>query len=127
VSDVLGLGPERPIFLFTECHRPLWYLPALDVVVALEIDGPTLHLRDVVGPRLPSLDALVAELPGDQRDVETYFSPDLLAPPGSFVAHPNDPTAAGNPRCTWFERETRTVAAPGRRSTKQSPDLPRFR
>lgn len=96
VSDLLGVRPERPIFLFNECQRPLWYLPALDVVVAMEIEGPVLRLRDVVGPRLPPLDALVAELPGEQRVLEIYFSPDRLAPPDAFVAHPNDPAQEGN-------------------------------
>ncbi len=86
VSEVVGVGPEKAVFLFNEGHRPLYLSEDLDVVVCLEPDGPRLRLYDVVGPEIPPLEALVARWPAPLEDVALHFAPDRLAP--GAVAEP---------------------------------------
>jgi hypothetical protein len=78
VSTRMGVGPERPIFLFDESLRILHYAEDLDVVVSFVIEGGTLRLYDVVGTRVPPLRSVVERLPAPVERVECYFSPDRL-------------------------------------------------
>jgi predicted N-acetyltransferase YhbS len=79
VSHVLGVGPERAVFLFNEARAGIRHVPELDTLVCLEEDGDTVRLFDVAAPRLPSLDELRPWLPASRR-LELAFAPDRLAP-----------------------------------------------
>lgn len=85
VSRVLGVGPERAVFLFNEARAGIRHIPELDTLLCLEEDGDTVRLFDVAAPRLPSLDALRPWLPASRR-LELAFAPDRLAP--EAVARP---------------------------------------
>lgn len=80
VSEVVGVGPEKAVFLFNEGRRPLYLSEDLDVVVCLEPNGPRLRLYDVVGPEIPPLEALLARWPAPVKEVILHFAPDRLAP-----------------------------------------------
>ncbi|TPQ50872.1 GNAT family N-acetyltransferase [Prosthecomicrobium hirschii] len=91
VSTICGLLADRPFFMLKaleEPHIALAWLEALRVVAAIETDGTCLRLLDVVGPAIPPLAAILAELGtglGGQRlggrpsRIEVYFPPDRLA------------------------------------------------
>ncbi len=78
VSRVVGVGPEKAVFCVNEGRRPLHYLPDLDTLLCLELEGRVLRLFDVVSPRLPALDAIVARLPRPVDEVILHFSPDRM-------------------------------------------------
>lgn len=79
VSRVVGVVREKAIFCFNEGRRPLLYVEDLDVLVCMERDGPRLTLFDIVGSKLPSLDALLARMPGSVEEVVFCFAPDRFA------------------------------------------------
>lgn len=79
VSHVLGVGPERAVFLFNEARAGILHVPELEALLCLELDGDTLRLFDVAAPRLPTLDQLRPWLPASRR-LELAFAPDRLAP-----------------------------------------------
>lgn len=87
VSDRVGVRPERAIFAFNEVETPLFHAPALDLVLVLERNGGRLRLFDVVGPHIPALPDLLAEIGGPIYAIETYFSPDRLG--AAFEPHPH--------------------------------------
>jgi predicted N-acetyltransferase YhbS len=79
VSQTLGVGEAAGLFVLDEvlaCRRfaRLWALD--DLVVAADYDERLLQIYDVVGPRWPSLDELVAHAPGRVDRVEIFFNPD---------------------------------------------------
>lgn len=76
VSEVLGSGPERAVFLFNESRGPLWYSDPLDAVLVLERQGTTVRLLDVVAPVIPRWQDLLACLPWPVERVVFEFSPD---------------------------------------------------
>ncbi len=78
VSHVVGVVEEKAVFCFNEGWRPLHYLADLDVIVCLELEGGKLKLFDIVGPQIPSLDALLERLPQWITEVELYFAVDRL-------------------------------------------------
>ena len=78
VSDVLGAAPDNAMFTLNECETPLFYMSALDAVVVLELEGETLDLIDVVAPRIPTLDAILAAIPRVIERVRIHFAPDRL-------------------------------------------------
>ncbi|MBT9290465.1 GNAT family N-acetyltransferase [Prosthecodimorpha staleyi] len=91
VSDLCGLLADRPFFMLKALEEPqiaLAWLEALRVVAAIETDGKGLRLLDIVGPAIPSLAAILAELgtalggqglDGPPSRIEVYFPPDRLA------------------------------------------------
>lgn len=80
VSRVVGVTDAKAVFCFNEMRRPLFYAGDLDALLCMEIEGSTLKLFDVVGPQLPSLDALLATMPRPIDEVVGHFSMDRLAP-----------------------------------------------
>lgn len=78
VSNVVGVVREKAVFCFNEGWRPLHYVADLDVTVCLELEGTKLKLFDIVGPQVPSLDALLERLPQRITEVEVYFAVDRL-------------------------------------------------
>jgi predicted N-acetyltransferase YhbS len=79
VSATLGVGEADALFVLDEvlaCKRfaRLWALE--DLVIAAEYDDRELRIYDVVGPRWPELDELVAHAPGRVDRVEIFFNPD---------------------------------------------------
>lgn len=79
VSHVVGVVQEKAVFCFNEGSRPLHYIPDLDVVVCLEMEGKRLKLFDVVGPKVPSLAALLGQVSQPAEEVAICFSADRLA------------------------------------------------
>ncbi len=94
VSNVVGALPEVPIFVFDECDPPPVDLPELDVALALEIVGTELHLFDVIGARIPSIDEILARLPAAIERVRCHFAPDRLDAHFEPVRHALDGTSA---------------------------------
>lgn len=68
--------------LWPEALDWLYFVGELDALVVAEVKDQTLRLYDVVAPRLPSLDVLVAHLGLDAERVELYFTPDGLSAAG---------------------------------------------
>jgi GNAT superfamily N-acetyltransferase len=87
VSRIVGTAGDTAIFCFNEGRRPLHYMEELDVMVCLERKGGRLTLFDVVGPRLPSLDALLAAMPGSVEEVVFCFAPERFT--GGATATPH--------------------------------------
>ena len=95
VSNVVGVVNEKAVFCFNEGGKPLHYIPDLDVLLCLELEGRRLTLFDVVGPRLPSLAAILDHLPYPLEEVCLCFSPDRLtdaAEPTSYIFDHGVPT-----------------------------------
>lgn len=78
VSHVVGVVQEKAIFYFNEGSRPLHYVPELDVVVCLELEGTRLRLLDIVGPRIPTLAAVLEQMSQPVEEVAICFSADRL-------------------------------------------------
>jgi GNAT superfamily N-acetyltransferase len=78
VSLVAGVRSERVVFCFNEGRKPLHYIEPLDALVCLETHGEELRLLDVVSPKIPSLDELLAAIPGTFDRVTIAFTPDRL-------------------------------------------------
>lgn len=87
VSNRVGVGPEKAVFLFNEGRRPLWWLEELDLVACAELDGSVLRLYDLVAPRLPSIEALWARVPAAVSEIHLHFAPDLIAPEAEAEAY----------------------------------------
>lgn len=83
VSNVLGTAGLRSLFYLNELPRNLarvHYIAPLDVAAVWELEGDTLRLMDVVGPRVPPLAELLPYAPPHQR-LEIGFTPDKLGAP----------------------------------------------
>ena len=78
VSHRLGVVEPGDVFLFVESWRPPLYADDLDAAFALEIEGTTVRLYDVVAPVIPPLASLWDRLPREIQRVEVYFAPDRL-------------------------------------------------
>lgn len=79
VSTRVGVGEAAGLFVLDEilaCDRfeRLWELG--DLVVAADLDERVLQIYDVVGPRWPELDEIIAAAPGRVDRVEVFFAPD---------------------------------------------------
>jgi predicted N-acetyltransferase YhbS len=79
VSQVVGVVNEKAVFCFNEGSRPLYYGADLDVVACLELVEGRLKLFDLVGPKVPSLAAVLERIPQRLREVTICFSADRLA------------------------------------------------
>ena len=79
ISNVLGVVNEKAVFCFNEGSRPLHYAKDLDVIVCMEREGNVLKLFDIVGPKIPSLNAILERTPQRVEEVEIRFSPDRLS------------------------------------------------
>lgn len=79
VSNVVGVVQEKAIFCFNEGSRPLHYVPELDVMVCLEQEGIRLRVLDIVGPKVPTLAALLEQMSQPIEEVAICFSADRLA------------------------------------------------
>lgn len=80
ISQVVGVGPARAVFLFSEARRDILYSEELDVAICMETHHGRHDLYDVVGPVLPELDALRAVLPAADAGLTLHFAADRLAP-----------------------------------------------
>jgi GNAT superfamily N-acetyltransferase len=78
VSNVVGVVNEQAIFCFNEGRRPLHYAADLDVIVCMEMEATRLTLFDIVGPEIPSLNALLEVIPHRVEEIAICFSPDRL-------------------------------------------------
>jgi hypothetical protein len=87
VSQILGVVQEKAVFSFNTGKFPLYYAADLEAFVACALDGTRLHLFDIVAPRVPPLEAILARFPQRIEHVVTYFSPDCLG--ASFQAMPH--------------------------------------
>lgn len=76
VSNLVGVVEESHVFKFSQGTAGLHYSETLDCLAVFELQGSRLSLRDVVARTLPSLDALLSEIPAPVERVEFYFSPD---------------------------------------------------
>jgi predicted N-acetyltransferase YhbS len=76
VSNIVGFVRERDIFKFSQGVEGLHYCEALDCLAVFDLSGSRLSLLDVVAVELPSLEALLAQIPGSIHAVEFYFSPE---------------------------------------------------
>jgi GNAT superfamily N-acetyltransferase len=79
VSSVVGVVQEKAVFCFNEGSRPLRYVPDLDVMVCLAVEGTQLKLFDIVGPKVPTLAALLEQMSQPIAEVAICFSTDRLA------------------------------------------------
>lgn len=79
VSNVVGVVQEKAIFCFNEGSRPLHYVPELDVIVCMEQEGTRLSVFDTVGPKVPTLAALLDQMSQPIEEVTICFSADRLA------------------------------------------------
>lgn len=87
ISNRVGVGPEKAVFLFNEGRRPLWWLEELDLVVCAELDGSILRLYDLVAPHLPSIEALWARVPAAVSEIHLHFAADVIAPEAEAEAY----------------------------------------
>lgn len=94
VAMLLNLFPRRaPTSLFASaCDHPslfflkaaltpeirLVHLPDLDAIVAIRIDGNTLILLDIVAPKIPTLEDILAHLDFEGNRIELHLTPDRL-------------------------------------------------
>ncbi len=81
VSQVLGVGDAAALFVLDEVlacggFGRLWWSEPLGCVVAATLEDRLLQLYDVVGPRWPPLDELVAGFDGRVDRVEAFFVPE---------------------------------------------------
>ncbi len=81
VSRRLGVVREHGVFLFTQAKQPMWYAEDLDAILCLEIADATLHLRDLVATRIPTLQEVIDRIDSPLERVEVYFTPDQLNAP----------------------------------------------
>lgn len=79
VSNVVGVVQEKAIFCFNESQRPLHYIPELDVIVCMEQAGTRLSVFDIVGPKVPTLPAVLEQMSQPIEEVAICFSADRLA------------------------------------------------
>jgi GNAT superfamily N-acetyltransferase len=82
VSERVGVGEAAALFVLDEilaCDRfaRLWALD--DLVIACDLEDRVLQIYDVVGPRWPPLEEIVAAAPGRVDRVELFFMPDRWA------------------------------------------------
>jgi GNAT superfamily N-acetyltransferase len=70
------LNMYRPYY-----HEKLYYSEELNVVMVFKVEGGTLHLYDVIGKRLPSLEELCSQIPQPFSQIVFYFYPDLFNVP----------------------------------------------
>ncbi len=105
VSERLGALDGDVVFViallltwgdFSRVH----YHADLDVVTVHEVRGRTLVLYDVVGPRIPTLDALAGAIGADADRVVTFFVPDRLGT--GFQPEPWDAPRAAAHGDAWF-------------------------
>ena len=82
INEVLGTGGLKRLF----------YAESLDAMVAIQQKHKDrrLVLLDLAAPALPTLDALLACIPGDWNEVELAFPADRLAPDAKPLAYDND-------------------------------------
>jgi len=78
VSQVLGVVEDAAVFPVQESLGDLLYAADLDAIIACEISGATLQLRDVVATQIPPLCAIVDCLPQPIERAEIYVTPDCL-------------------------------------------------
>ena len=81
LSEVLGVGADQAVFAFNEVRGPLWHSDRLDCLMLLDRSGTRLRLYEVIGPRVPSLEALLEVVAGEVEEGITFFPPDRLCPP----------------------------------------------
>lgn len=81
VSGVFAVQRQSEMFLLNTLFDPeirLWYLPALDAVIAWKIYGDTLQMLDIVARQIPLMADICAAL-GLQADrIEVCFPTDRL-------------------------------------------------
>jgi len=78
VSERVGVFDEHDVFKFSQGSDALYYSEELDCFAAFEQRGSQLRLFDVVARELPSLDALLSQLPPAIEAIEFHFSPDCF-------------------------------------------------
>jgi GNAT superfamily N-acetyltransferase len=82
VSKVFGFLNHQNTFFFhllnPSTKVKVAYLPTLDVAIAYSQSDTVLHLYDVIGRQIPSLNLICSSFEFDISKVEIYFSPDLL-------------------------------------------------
>lgn len=79
VSRVLGTR-DRDVFLFNEARHGLHYAADIDAALSFDVEDGILKLWDVVSPRMPTLEEILARVPAglDFEGVEVHFTPDRL-------------------------------------------------
>lgn len=78
VSDIVGIFNAKALFYVNEGTRTLHYADDLDVIVCMEIKDNRLKLFDLVGTKIPTLDAILDRIPDNIQEVTIYFTPDRL-------------------------------------------------
>lgn len=81
VAASLGIGEAAALFVLDEVlgcdgFARLWAFDDLGVVVACDVEDGLLQIYDVVGPRWPDLDTVIARVPARVDRVEVFFAPE---------------------------------------------------
>lgn len=87
VSPRLGVVREIDGFAFYAASVALWHLPELGAVVWYAADEERIVIRDVVAPRMPSLEDVLAHLPERAPEVVVEFTADEFAPGLTSAPH----------------------------------------
>jgi hypothetical protein len=66
------------LFATYPTYWSLHYSDSINGIISFEIREKTLHLYDVIGEEIPSLDLILDHLPTAIDDIYFYFSPDRL-------------------------------------------------
>ena len=78
VSNIVGVIREKAVFCFNEGRRPIFYAENLDSILCMEREGNRMHIYDIVGPKIPDFELLLACLPRGIEELFIHFSPELL-------------------------------------------------
>lgn len=87
VSEVVGVYPEKAVFLVNEASRPLHYAEALDALVVTEQQQDCLQLFDVVADHPIAFADILQYVSPSVNQIVFYFSPDRFQVAATAVAH----------------------------------------
>ncbi|MCU0568280.1 MAG: GNAT family N-acetyltransferase [Oculatellaceae cyanobacterium Prado106] len=87
VSNIVGVYPEKALFLFNEVGRSLYYSEALNAILDLSWEEATLHLFELVSSREISLREILQVISQRVEAVVIYWSGDRLQIPAHPVSH----------------------------------------
>ncbi|MFZ4099825.1 MAG: GNAT family N-acetyltransferase [Chlamydiia bacterium] len=78
VEDFGQMACFSALFGSDPAYKLLAYSPHLDVILSLKMEGRSLHLLDIIGARIPSLQEILDHIPTEVEEIFFYFPPDKL-------------------------------------------------